>query len=324
MGAFTYPGAVNVKALAVRTVRVLLVLLALGFCAWSLVSQWDATVRAFEQMSAGTLLGAFAFGAAGLFAWMLGWRTFLVGLGSPMPLRPAFRITAISALGKYVPGKVWALVTQIEMAREHQVPRARSFSATMLAIATSTACGLAVAAVTLPLSSAAARERYWWLFPLAPVLLACLHPRIVTWGLDTALRIVRRPPLEHPVGLGATLVAVVWTLAGWLLFGVHLWLLCMAVGGDGPSLPFVATGAYALAFVAGFLVFIAPGGIGAREGAMVVVLSPVLPAGAPIVVALASRVLLTVADLLGAGVAVLLGGRPRPPAPAQDEVSSAT
>ncbi|QXJ26516.1 flippase-like domain-containing protein [Actinomadura graeca] len=290
-----------------RTLRVLLVLLALAFCAYSVIDQWDATTRAFREMSWATLAGSLAVGVAGLFAWMLGWRTFLAGLGSPLPLRAAFRISAISQLGKYVPGKVWALVTQIEMAREHKVPAERSFGSTLLAVASSTASGLAVAAATLPLTSAAAREKYWWLFPLAPVLLAALHPAVVTWCLGTMLRLIRRPPLERPVGLGVTLRAIGWTVLGWALFGVHTWLLCVAVGGDGAGLPFLATGAYALAFVAGFLVFIAPGGIGAREAALTVVLTPVLPAGAPVVVAIASRVVLTVADLLNAGAALLLG-----------------
>ncbi|MFE9104669.1 lysylphosphatidylglycerol synthase domain-containing protein [Actinomadura geliboluensis] len=295
------------KVVAVRALRVLLVLLALAFCGYSVASQWDDTVRAFQQMSWATLAAALAAGLAGLFVWMLGWREFLAGLGSPLPVRAIFRISGISQLGKYVPGKVWALVTQIEMTREHKVPPERSFGSTLLAVATSTACGLAVAAVTLPLTSAAARDEYWWLFLLAPVLLVLLHPKIVTWALGTMLKLIRRPPLEHPVSLAATLKAIGWTVLGWALFGVHTWLLCMAVGGDGAGLPFVATGAYALAFVAGFLVFIAPGGIGAREAALTVVLTPVLPAGAPVVVAIASRVLLTAADLINAGVAFLLG-----------------
>jgi uncharacterized membrane protein YbhN (UPF0104 family) len=295
------------KVVLMRVLRVLLVLLALGFCAYSLLSQWDETVRAFGQMSWPTLVGAFATGCAGLFVWMLGWRTYLAGLGSPLPVRATFRISNISQLGKYVPGKVWALVTQIEMTREHKVPALRSFSSTLLAVATSCACGLAMAAVTLPLTSDAALRRYWWLFLLAPVMLAALHPKIVTWSLNTALRLARRPPLEHPVGLGTTLVAVAWTLLGWALFGAHTWLLCEAVGGHGAGLYFQATGAYALAFVVGLLVFIAPGGIGAREAILVMVLGPVLPAGAPIVVALASRVVLTLADLAGAGVAFLMG-----------------
>ncbi|MGH3243812.1 MAG: lysylphosphatidylglycerol synthase transmembrane domain-containing protein [Spirillospora sp.] len=304
---FAYAGRVKMKVVAVRALRVVLVMLALAFCTYSVASQWDATVEAFQQMSWATLSGALAVGLAGLFAWMLGWREFLGGLGSPLPVRAVFRISGISQLGKYVPGKVWALVTQIEMTREHKVPPERSFGSTLLAVATSTACGLAVAAVTLPLTSSAARDRYWPLFLLAPVLLALLHPKVVTWCLGTMLKIIRRPPLERPVSLGVTLKAVGWTVLGWVLFGVHTWLLCMAVGGDGKGLPFIATGAYALAFVAGFLVFIAPGGIGAREAALTVVLTPVLPAGAPVVVAIASRVLLTAADLINAGIAFVLG-----------------
>jgi uncharacterized membrane protein YbhN (UPF0104 family) len=186
----------------------------------------------------------------------------------------------------------------------------------MLAIATSCASGLALAAVTLPLTSDEARREYWWLFVLAPVLLAALHPRIVTWCLNTALKLVKRPPLEHPVGLGTTLVAVGWTMLGWTLYGVHMWLLCMAVGGEGAGLFFQAAGAYALAFVVGLLVFIAPGGIGAREAGLVVVLGPVLPPGGPILVALVSRVLLTLVDLALAGVAFLMG---RVTPPVQDE-----
>ncbi|WP_019629132.1 lysylphosphatidylglycerol synthase transmembrane domain-containing protein [Actinomadura atramentaria] len=310
------------KAAVLRALRVLLVLLALGFCAYSVASQWDDTVRAFRQMSWYTLVGALVFGVAGLFAWTLGWRAFMSGLGSPLPLKAAFRISAISGLGKYVPGMVWVVLTQVELSREHHVPRARSFSASVLAVATTTACGLAVAAATLPLTSAAARREYWWMFPFAPVLLAALHPKFVTWALNTVLRFARQSPLEHAVSFGAMSRAAGWTIVGWLLFGGHLWLLCQSVGGGGLRLVPLAVGSYALAFVAGLLVFIAPGGLGAREAVLTAVLSPVLPAGAPLVVAISSRVVLTIADLLYAGAGVL-AGRGRVVAPADGDADDA-
>ena len=51
---------------------------------------WDDTVRAYEQMSWASLAGrARRRAAAASFAWMLGWRAFLAGLGSPLPLRAA-------------------------------------------------------------------------------------------------------------------------------------------------------------------------------------------------------------------------------------------
>jgi uncharacterized membrane protein YbhN (UPF0104 family) len=310
------------KKILRKILRLVLLLVALAFCAYSLISQWSETRAALASMSWAAVGGAFLVGMAGLFAWMLGWRAFLAGLGSPLPLRDALHVNYISQLGKYVPGKVWALVSQIELARRYKVPRLRSVSGTLLAVATSLAAGLAVAAVTLPLTSREATARYWWLFLLAPVMFAGLHPKIVTWGLNLLLKIARRPQLEHPVSTATTLRAVAWTVLGWVLFGVHTWLLCLAAGGSGAGLPFLATGAYALSFTAGFIVFIAPGGIGAREAALVITLSPVLPAGAPIVVAIVSRVVLTVADLVNAGGAALLSRRTgvNPPPPDRTDV----
>jgi glycosyltransferase 2 family protein len=95
------------------------------------------------------------------------------------------------------------------------------------------------------------------------------------------------------------------------MFGLHIWLLALDGGGSGKSLPLAAIGAYALAWTVGFLFFIAPGGIGAREVALAITLAPALPAGAPQVVAIISRVVFTLVDLIGSGLAFLIGGRVR-------------
>jgi hypothetical protein len=279
------------------------VLVALAFCGYGLASQRAQIGDALARLSWWAIGGALVTGLAGLGASMLAWRSLLAGFGSPLPLPAAIRVMFLAQLGKYVPGSVWALVGQVELAREHDVPRRRGAAATLLAMAATIATGCAVAAVTLPLTSAEATRRYWWLLPLAPVLLACLHPRVVTTLLNRTLALVRRPPLEEAVGLAAMARAVGWSLLAWGLFGTHTWLLARSLGDAGFLL---SSGAYALAFTVGFLVIIAPGGLGAREAALVVALAPVLPSGGPLVVALASRVVLTAADLLWAGLAVLL------------------
>jgi hypothetical protein len=284
--------------------RLALIVVALVFCGYGLFSRWDDTRRAVTQLSWPYIGAALLAGVLGLGAWMQAWRSLLAGLGSPLPLRAAVRVYFVSQLGKYIPGSVWAFVAQMELAKEHRVPRERGGSAALLAMATTIATGCAVAAVTLPLTSSDATHRYWWLLFLAPVSLALLHPRVVAFALGHALRVARRPPLTRTAGLGTTAITVAWTTLGWLLFGAHAWLLVRAAGGSGF---FLATGAYALAFTAGFLVVIAPGGVGVREAALTVALGPVIPA--PLVVALASRVVMTVADLAWAGAAVLLGTR---------------
>ncbi len=279
---------------------------ALAFCGYGLFSRWDETRRAVTELSWPYIGAALVVGVLGLGAWMLAWRSLLSGLGSPLPMRASVRVYFVSQLGKYIPGSVWAFVAQMELAKEHRVPRERGGSAALLAMATTIASGCAVAAVTLPLTSADATHRYWWLLILAPIFVGLLHPRVVAFALNKALRLARRAPLTRTAGLGTMAITLAWTTAGWLLFGVHAWLLVRAAGGSGL---FLSTGAYALAFTAGFLVVIAPGGVGVREAALTVALGPVLPAGAPLVVALASRVVMTIADLVWAGAAVLLGTR---------------
>lgn len=304
-----YAGQVISRLRSSRWLRVVFVLIALAFCTYGLVSQWTEIGDALRRLSWWAIGGALIAGLAGLGAWLLAWRSLLAGFGSPLPLPAAIRVMFLAQLGKYVPGSVWALVGQVELAREQHVPRRRGASATVLAMATTIAAGCAAAAVTLPLTSADATRRYWWLLLLAPVLLACLHPRVVTALLNRALTLVGREPLEQAIGIGAMARAVGWTVLGWALFGTHAWLLARSLGDAGF---FLSTGAYALAFTVGFLFIIAPGGLGAREAALVVALAPVLPDGGPLVVALASRVVLTVADLLWAGLAFALG-RGRPP-----------
>lgn len=307
---YRYPYRVNFRPNVKRILRPSFLVLALGCCGYALAARWDETSRALSDISWPIVGLALVAALAGMCTLMLGLRAALAGFGSTLPLRGAIRVWFIAQLGKYVPGKVWVLAAQVELGREYKVGRKRMVSATLLAMAITMATGLAVAAVALPLTSPATTEDYWWLFLLAPVLIAALHPKIVTWSLNLALKVVRRPPLERPADLAATLRAVGWSLLGWALFGAHIWLLSMAAGGSGKTLPLTAAGAYALAWTVGFLVFIAPGGIGAREAALTIALSPMLPAGAPIVVAIVSRVVFTLVDLIGAGTAFLLGGRP--------------
>jgi uncharacterized membrane protein YbhN (UPF0104 family) len=68
----------------------------------------------------------------------------------------------------------------------------------------------------------------------------------------------------------------------------------------------LAVGGYALAWVVGFLVVVVPAGAGARELVLVAVLAGTLPHAAVLLVVLVSRVLVTLVDLLFAGLGMLV------------------
>jgi hypothetical protein len=75
----------------------------------------------------------------------------------------------------------------------------------------------------------------------------------------------------------------------------------------GPRLLLLSTGAFAGAWSVGFLLVIAPAGAGAREAALILLLGPAMSSAQATVVAVVSRLLMTVGDLAWGGVAALAG-----------------
>ena len=146
-----------------------------------------------------------------------------------------------------------------------------------------------------------------------PVLLVALHPRVVNPVIDRLLRLARRPPQEKPLTARAIGTATLWSVGCWVPNGVALWILTARLGASDGHAFLLATGGFAFAWCVGFLVVLAPAGAGVREVVLVASLSPVLSIGKATAVALASRLLSTVGDLLTAGLAAWLGrgGSPR-------------
>ncbi|GAA3830647.1 lysylphosphatidylglycerol synthase transmembrane domain-containing protein [Sphaerisporangium flaviroseum] len=291
-----------------------LAFVALGFLSYGLSKNWNDSVAALGRLSWWTVAGSLAAVLIGLGFMLLAWRAVLAGFGSPLPLRVAAKVLFMGQLGKYVPGSVWAFAAMMELARDHGSPPRRTFGATVVGLVTSLGCALALAAITLPLTSQEVARQTWYLMALIPLIVVGLHPRVLTFGLNLVLRIARKEPLDHVLSGSAMLAATAWTMIGWLFYGVHIWLLLGDMTPGGPSLFAVAAGAYALAWVTGLLTVIVPAGIGVREGAMVLVLAPVLDAPHALVIAIVSRLAFTLADVLWAGLGFLLARNQAPQA----------
>ncbi|MGN9783632.1 lysylphosphatidylglycerol synthase domain-containing protein [Nonomuraea sp. ZG12] len=283
-----------------RLLRVVLALVALGFLGYALARNWDDTRAAVAQISPWAVLGAFVAVLLGQFCMLLAWRAVLAGLGSPLPVRVAGRIMFVGQLGKYIPGAVWAYAAMMDLGRDHGSPPRRTFACISLALVINLGVGIALAATTLATQEVV--RQAWYLLLFVPVIAVCLHPKVLTWGLNLALRLARRPTLDSVLPGRTVLIAVAWTALGWFVYGLHTTMLA-----GRWDLYVIATGAYAFAWATGLLTFVVPAGVGVREGALVLVLAPIITTGPAFAVAVLSRLAFTLADAAAAGLALLLG-----------------
>lgn len=279
-------------------IRLALLLALLAFVTLALVNRWHEVRPVLARLSPWAVAGAMAAVLANVLCSMLAWRAALAGLGARLPLRAGMRVYFLGQLGKYVPGSVWPLVAQTELGRQYGVPRRSSGAALLIAMLTVLATGLAVAAAGLPLLGSAAYAGYRWALLVLPFALVVLCPPLLNRLIALALRLTRREPIPVRLRLGGVARVTGWSLVSWALLGLHVWVLALSVGAArGVSGWFEVTAAFAGAWCVGFLLIIAPAGAGAREAALLVLLHPVMPAAAAVVVALTSRLVATAADL---------------------------
>jgi len=285
-----------------RWLRAVLLYGIIAFCCYGVVIEWPQVHAALSHMHWYSVAGATLCALGGWLCMMLVWNEVISDLGSSLPPSATVRVMSVVQLAKYLPGGVWAFAAQVELGSEYLVPRRRSATAGVVSLALTFALALAIAAVVLPLVSTAAALHYWWALAIAPVIGVCLLPPVLGRLVDGALALVRQQPLERRPSMGGIARALGWAALGWLLWGLQVWLLIRDLTGLGTRALPVAIGGFALAWAAGTMIVLTPGGLGARELALIAVLTPIMPRGEALAIALVSRATMTFADLAWGGV----------------------
>ncbi|MBE1485124.1 lysylphosphatidylglycerol synthase domain-containing protein [Plantactinospora soyae] len=287
-----------------RAAQVVVTVGLLGFLGWSISRRWSEVPGVLDELSLpGLALAGLAAGLGGIFGF-LAWRAILTDFGAALPLVAATRIFYVGQLTKYLPGKVWPILVQARLGRAYQVPGRASAAAALLTMLISLGTGLLLTAAALPLLGERAFAGLRWTLPVLPVVLVLLWPPLLNRMLGRLLRLARREPMPRALSPRGVAGAVGWSLAAWLAYGMHLWLLLVDIGAGGPELLVPAVGAFAGSWSIGFLLAVAPAGVGPREVALPLLLGATVVPSAALVVAVVSRLLLTAVDLVLPAMAV--------------------
>ena len=287
----------------------LVMAVALGLLAFAVAQQWADVSRAVTSVGLLALVAATALAFAALLANASSWRAVMASLGLNVTWREAAGVFFVSQVGKYVPGAIWPVVAQTEFAKAHGMSRSRAATGSLVAMAVGVVMAGVVGGVTLAVFSPGGLTEYWWALAIAFALAVTLVPAVLTRLLSLALKVLRRPGEPPRIGARALLVAAAFSGLNWLLLGAQAWVLLRPLA---PSASIgIATGAFALAWLAGFLAVFAPAGLGVREGALVVSLAGVAARPDALALAVLSRFALTLADVAAWALGVTLRRGPQ-------------
>jgi hypothetical protein len=235
------------------------------------------------------------------------WLTILLGWEQRLAYRRAARIWTISNLGRYIPGKIWTIAgLAVLAAREGVAGWAAGASAIVMQFI-ALATGVAVFAATGSIAGIETPIHASVLWIVAFVSVGVVAFLATNDALGRASRIIK-PGIEvRALSPRAAVLAVVTTAVSWCTYGVALWMLARGIGVEGLTLS-AAISAFTASYIMGLLIVFAPGGIGIREASIVALLTPSLGVGAALTLAVVARVLMTVAEIVAAGIATISAG----------------
>lgn len=272
------------------------------------------------------LLSTLMLLAAYLWHAML-WRRITADVGGGRTsLRASLHAYFVSSLGRYIPGKLWQLAGLAVLAGRAGLAPSRAVAASLFGQLGFLTTGLLFLGLSLP--DLAARVNAGTLHGLNPILLAsvlAVGAAVVIWllaatrlgrslhgwaerrlGRRMGQRVATTMAIADEVAPGRALLWAAGYALSWLLFGAAFVVFVRAFAPVPPAYVVATAGTVAASYLAGYLFFLTPAGLGMREAAMGLLLAQFLTPGQAAVIAVLSRLWFTAGELLPLALIPLL------------------
>ncbi|MEZ5701602.1 MAG: lysylphosphatidylglycerol synthase domain-containing protein [Burkholderiaceae bacterium] len=239
------------------------------------------------------------------------WRLLMADQNHRVPVRLAMSVFFLSQLGKYLPGNVGQFLGRGVLAKSTGIPVGVAVGTAVFEGIWNLVISLTLALlstfvlwdlVTLHTVNPAFGTKASWLLAFALVL-PWLSVKVLNMVLPKLSRKIGGGELLRLPRLRTSLLVSLLILINFMMLGYVLKLQA-EVFFSSPEVDWLSiTLLFSSAWVAGYVIPGAPGGLGVREAMMVVLISPLT--GAPVATGLAVSMRLT--SLLGDGLTVLIG-----------------
>jgi uncharacterized membrane protein YbhN (UPF0104 family) len=301
----------NIKNIA----QSLFILVSVAFLLNWLASNWTIVQSAWATISWAAMVASFALLALSFLFLPTSMLLFMRAGQAEISYFQSGRAFYGSQLTKYLPGGVWVFPSRLVIMKEMGFDLTLSTIALGFEMVTMLISSLVVSWATLgPVMGQIWRIEWQVYLGVASIGAACvaiMAPELFEWGqsflgwrgnslineLPKSLQIIKTIPIIKRTFLlfsSILIYSIMWLLAG-LSFYILVITITEAVGWQ--MIP-LTIGVFTFAWLVGFLTVFSPGGIGVREGVIVLLLGTLVSSPYLMLIALFSRILWSLAEIL--------------------------
>jgi glycosyltransferase 2 family protein len=272
---------------------------------WNQVKDTPFTLQPFPLILS-TLIFAFTY-------FIQTWVWYLITLKLKIALSPSETLKTwfFSQLGKYLPGKIWLLLGRFY----YYESRGKSKKSISVALYFETVTVIIAGGLIFLAALIFHREIrlfYSWRHPGWLILLFLLgfiflHPRVLQKILNWTLVQLKREPISLSISYSDILLILFVCIVSWIIGGIGFYLFVDAVYPVAPRYILFLTGALAISSTLGLIAIFAPSGLGVREGALVYLLSLMMATPVAVIIAVLTRIWMTLIEIGLIGMVYLLG-----------------
>ncbi|MDP3025386.1 MAG: lysylphosphatidylglycerol synthase transmembrane domain-containing protein [candidate division Zixibacteria bacterium] len=288
-----------------RVAQVIILLVIFYFLGKSLFTNWTKVRDYHWELNYPLLIiSFFLFSLVYLFLIKV-WLSLLKKVGSDLSFWKMFKIWFISNIGKYLPGKVWTVVGMIYLLEKEGVPKRNGLTTSIIGQALSV---LSAFILSFTLLGFTLYEKIFSknpgiffltiLFSIA-VLIIVAYPKLLQISINLGLSLAKKERINLELRSRDLLLYLAYYIFSWFLFGLAFMVFIQSITQVNWNLYFSLTGAFAFSLTIGFLAVFVPGGLGVREGILVLLLSLYFPLPVATLISIFSRLYISIVELGG-------------------------
>lgn len=266
------------------------IVIAVGFMAYFLIKNWNELYKYHWQFDTYRLIISIVLLWIALAsATLMNELIFMEIAEARLEFWQMFRIFNLANLGRYLPGKVWSMLGMFYLASEAGIKKKQTFLAVIASEVAYKGSAILIGIFFFIFSPAL--KAY---LPLMIVLLAMLiifvHPKVLNKLTNPTLKLLKKEPIKITFKYLSILKYISLYFIVWLLHSLAFYVFVNSIASTkGYSIIQFFT-IMPLTWVVGYLMIFAPGGIGVREGMLVLILSEFLPSEIALVIAILQRI----------------------------------